>query len=259
MTRSGQAAVVAATFLAAAISQTASLRTLSAAQTAAPQGRFPSGPGQAVVERLCINCHEAERITLRRETKERWAAIVDTMAQLGVAMTDDEYDQIVAYLARHFGTSSDSSAGARAGTPAADTFSLAGTWILASTEPPVPEGEPAAAFGAEFSVAQDEATVTIASTRSGQKLSRIYYIQPADKSGSAAASSSSLMATAVWRNGTLSIPAPPGAGAADAKPNATLELSLDAAGQLVVQWRPAPGSPASSTKTTYRRKSGHED
>lgn len=258
MTYSGKAVVAAAVFLVATIIQSQSLPTLSAAQTAAPgKSRFPSGPGQAVVERLCINCHEVERITLRRETEDRWAAIVDTMAQRGVAMTDDEYVQIVAYLTRHFGTSSDSSAGARAGTPASpDTPNFAGTWILASTEPPVPVGEAAAGFGVEFSVTQDERTITIASTRSGQKLTRIYYLKGGDQSGSAVGSSqsASLMAEAVWRNGTLHLPAPPGPGDTDATPTATLELSLDAVGQLVVRWTSAAGSPASSTKTTYKRK-----
>ena len=121
-------------------------------------------------------------------------------------------------------------------------------------EPATSSGDSAAPFGGEFTVTQDETTLTIASTNPRQKLTRIYYLERADPTNSAASSQSdSLMAKAVWRNGTLHVPAPSATeGAA-----ATLELSLDPVGQLVVRRAPAPGSAALfRRRQCYKRKSG---
>jgi competence protein ComEA len=68
----------------------------------AQKAKLPEGPGKAVVEKVCGDCHGVEMATTKRETKEGWNAIVDDMIQRGAQGTDAEFDQVVDYLARNF-------------------------------------------------------------------------------------------------------------------------------------------------------------
>jgi competence protein ComEA len=64
---------------------------------------LPDGPGKAVVERMCTPCHGLENVVRTRMTKERWGNKVDDMVSRGAVGTDDEIDQVIDYLAEHFG------------------------------------------------------------------------------------------------------------------------------------------------------------
>jgi DNA uptake protein ComE-like DNA-binding protein len=65
-------------------------------------GQLPDGPGKAETVRLCGACHEAERASALRLTREGWQDEVARMIDLGMKGSDDEIGKVVAYLAEHF-------------------------------------------------------------------------------------------------------------------------------------------------------------
>ena len=80
------------------------LMPLRSATAAEPQ-TLPDGPGKAAVEKMCKPCHGLENVVRARMTKERWGTVVDDMVSRGAQGTDDEIDQVIAYLAANFGKS----------------------------------------------------------------------------------------------------------------------------------------------------------
>ena len=64
---------------------------------------LPDGAGKELVMSVCSVCHELGRITSKKRTKEEWSDTVDKMAKNGAKATDEEFDMIVAYLAKYFG------------------------------------------------------------------------------------------------------------------------------------------------------------
>jgi mono/diheme cytochrome c family protein len=64
---------------------------------------LPDGAGKELVMNVCSACHELGRITSKKRTKEEWSDTVDKMAKNGAKATDEEFDRIVAYLAKYFG------------------------------------------------------------------------------------------------------------------------------------------------------------
>ncbi len=75
------------------------------AATAGPQ--LPEGPGKEAVQRICSGCHAPEIVMGRHETKDGWEQIVGSMVEKGANGTDDEFNQIIDYLAAHFPKKSD--------------------------------------------------------------------------------------------------------------------------------------------------------
>ena len=59
--------------------------------------------GQELVEEICSLCHEWQRIQEQHLSKEQWAGVIKGMIFEGAPVTDAEFDQIVAYLARTYG------------------------------------------------------------------------------------------------------------------------------------------------------------
>jgi cytochrome c5 len=59
--------------------------------------------GQELVEEICSLCHEWQRIQEQHLSKEQWAGVIKGMIFEGAPVTDNEFDQIVAYLARTYG------------------------------------------------------------------------------------------------------------------------------------------------------------
>lgn len=64
---------------------------------------FPDGAGKELVTKVCTACHDANRIVSKKWTKDKWNDTVDKMAKNGAKATDEEFDKIVAYLAKYFG------------------------------------------------------------------------------------------------------------------------------------------------------------
>ncbi len=74
------------------------------ASTAAAQQKqqLPDGPGKEAVERVCNNCHGAEIVVGRGLTKDGWTQIVSDMISRGAQGSEDDFAQIVDYLAKNF-------------------------------------------------------------------------------------------------------------------------------------------------------------
>jgi len=64
---------------------------------------LPDGAGKDLVMNVCTVCHELTRITSKKKTKDEWNDTVDKMAARGAKASDEEFDAIVNYLAKHFG------------------------------------------------------------------------------------------------------------------------------------------------------------
>jgi mono/diheme cytochrome c family protein len=74
--------------------------------TPAPgQNTLSPGPGQETTSRICSGCHALTVITSSRKSADDWAGTVDQMRSRGADGTDEEFDQIVKYLAANFGPS----------------------------------------------------------------------------------------------------------------------------------------------------------
>jgi competence ComEA-like helix-hairpin-helix protein len=64
---------------------------------------LPDAPGKAVVEKLCADCHGVASIGGLRRTRSGWEATVDEMVARGANGSDEEFDRVIAYLARYLG------------------------------------------------------------------------------------------------------------------------------------------------------------
>jgi mono/diheme cytochrome c family protein len=69
----------------------------------APAEDLPEGAGKEIVMKVCTVCHDTEHFTTKRRTKDEWNDTVDTMAKRGAQASDEDFDTIVAYLAKNFG------------------------------------------------------------------------------------------------------------------------------------------------------------
>jgi competence protein ComEA len=57
--------------------------------------------GKALLERTCTPCHKLDSTLSQRNSRARWAAIVDGMVAKGAEATDQEIERIVDYLAKN--------------------------------------------------------------------------------------------------------------------------------------------------------------
>src|SRR5215475_1912311 len=64
---------------------------------------LPEAPAKSLVKKICADCHGLENVTGVRRTKDRWEATVDEMVTRDAKGTDEEFDTVVAYLAKFFG------------------------------------------------------------------------------------------------------------------------------------------------------------
>jgi competence protein ComEA len=66
------------------------------------QSRFPAGPGRDALFKVCNDCHGPESVLGHLKTREEWSKTLDEMAANGAAGTDEEWNQILEYLATHY-------------------------------------------------------------------------------------------------------------------------------------------------------------
>lgn len=64
---------------------------------------LPPGPGKAVVESKCKQCHSLKNITKQHQDVKWWAGTLDKMVERGLEIEPDEQDQVLKYLAKNFG------------------------------------------------------------------------------------------------------------------------------------------------------------
>ena len=63
---------------------------------------LPAGPGREVMIRVCSPCHSPDVAADQQLDPAGWKSLVDQMAGRGAVATEEEFDQIVRYLARAF-------------------------------------------------------------------------------------------------------------------------------------------------------------
>jgi mono/diheme cytochrome c family protein len=68
----------------------------------APGALLPEGMHRDTVQRACSTCHNVQMFAGRRMSRQQWGATVSNMIGRGAKISDDEFDQIVAYLATTF-------------------------------------------------------------------------------------------------------------------------------------------------------------
>ena len=77
---------------------TAAIR-LAGAQSQNPQ--LPNAPNKETVERICSVCHPVSIILGRGMSREQWGSIVSNMISRGAKGSDEEFAEIVDYLAQN--------------------------------------------------------------------------------------------------------------------------------------------------------------
>ncbi|MDE3165290.1 MAG: helix-hairpin-helix domain-containing protein [Acidobacteriota bacterium] len=75
---------------------------LAASHPLAAQDKLPEGPGKAVLLKTCKTCHPPDTAASKRHTHDEWEEVIQKMIDTGATGTDEEFDQIVDYLARAF-------------------------------------------------------------------------------------------------------------------------------------------------------------
>ena len=78
-----------------------------AVSASAQQKQLPDGPCKEAVERVCNGCHGAEIVLGRGLTRDGWGQIVSDMIGRGAQGSEDDFAQIVDYLAKNFPPASD--------------------------------------------------------------------------------------------------------------------------------------------------------
>lgn len=76
--------------------------TLATAQTL----KLPEGPGKATTLKLCSSCHAAELVIGRQESREGWGAVIENMIERGAKGSQDDFFDVVDYLATNFSKTS---------------------------------------------------------------------------------------------------------------------------------------------------------
>ncbi|WP_074652460.1 cytochrome C [Terriglobus roseus] len=67
-----------------------------------PSASLPDAPHRDTVQRACSGCHTVQMFAGRRMTRQQWGTTVSNMIGRGAKISDDEFDQIVGYLATTF-------------------------------------------------------------------------------------------------------------------------------------------------------------
>jgi competence protein ComEA len=68
--------------------------------------KLPDGPGKATTQKVCGSCHGAELVLGRQDDREGWGTLVNDMIERGAKGTDDEFYEVVDYLATNFSKTS---------------------------------------------------------------------------------------------------------------------------------------------------------
>ena len=64
---------------------------------------LPEGQGKAEFQRICGSCHSVVIATSQRMTQAQWTGVVNDMVSRGAQGSQQDLDNVVSYLATHFG------------------------------------------------------------------------------------------------------------------------------------------------------------
>jgi competence protein ComEA len=65
---------------------------------------LPDGPGKAATVRVCGKCHSPERAVSLHQGHSQWEETITKMVKLGAQGSDDEFEAVLGYLSKNFGT-----------------------------------------------------------------------------------------------------------------------------------------------------------
>jgi len=103
MSRSSRTVLMSgAVFLAATVAAASRLPAQASPAATTAQDRFPETTGKAALLKVCSNCHTAESVVQTLRTRQERTDVVDQMSRYGAEASDQEFDQILAYLVKHF-------------------------------------------------------------------------------------------------------------------------------------------------------------
>lgn len=74
-----------------------------AAVAQAPQPTLQPGAGQQTTQALCTRCHAIGLVIARPHTADEWDEIIGKMVDKGMLASDDQLDEVAAYLAKNYG------------------------------------------------------------------------------------------------------------------------------------------------------------
>lgn len=75
---------------------------ITSPETFAQQSQLPDGEGKDVVQRVCGQCHAANLVTGKGNTRDGWTQVVGEMIARGAQGSDDDFGEIVDYLTSNF-------------------------------------------------------------------------------------------------------------------------------------------------------------
>ena len=87
---------------AAALTFTSALALFAQTKSDDEHPKFPPGDGRELTIKVCSQCHEAEVLADQQLDAEGWKNMVGQMASMGASATDEQLEQITAYLTKAF-------------------------------------------------------------------------------------------------------------------------------------------------------------
>ena len=73
--------------------------------SAPPQdGALPEGPGKSAVLKICSECHPVEQAVSMRGSEKEWKDVILLMMDRGATVSEDEFNSILGYLAKNYGS-----------------------------------------------------------------------------------------------------------------------------------------------------------
>jgi len=73
------------------------------AETVKPPTPAPASEGAALVQARCTSCHDLERITSAKKTREQWTQTVTRMVSKGAQLNAAEQNIVIEYLSKTYG------------------------------------------------------------------------------------------------------------------------------------------------------------
>jgi hypothetical protein len=64
---------------------------------------FPDGPGKAIADQACLNCHATDIVRQQKLTERQWTANLTKMIGWGAEVPENRKDELVRYLVANFG------------------------------------------------------------------------------------------------------------------------------------------------------------
>ncbi len=68
---------------------------------------LPAGVGKEIADKACVTCHSTDILRQQRLSEAQWAASVKKMIDWGAEVPEEKKDELVKYLALHFGPGND--------------------------------------------------------------------------------------------------------------------------------------------------------